>query len=429
LSSTGERLLRVNTKVLVVGTTSDYIDWIRRSCPERALFLTEPAARRQAQEPCPSPAEEILCDLSDYDRAKQLLERHLLEEKIRLGGIVSFDCESMELASVLAQQYGLPYPSVRAVQNCRDKFLSKTLWQKQGLHTPRNRLVKTAKEATYFFRELGIACVLKPLSGSGSELIFRCDSAHECEQSFFKIQSGLQQRRTQRLYQSCSADDAAILAEECVKGSEYSCDFVVEDGRVEVIRLTRKIIAPWKPFGTALGYYLPAALPAEIDERSLLQTLSRSATALGLERALCMLDFMVCEGRIVLLELAPRPGGDCLPFLLRRSRGLDILKFFLDFSQRRPLRLNHSSDLRAFIGLRLHARQGGILKKIDAHRLREDGRVHEIHLIRKEGHSIKLPPDDYDSWLLGHIIFEPDAIGEAASQCRELLEKLALEID
>jgi hypothetical protein len=55
--------------------------------------------------------------------------------------------------------------------------------------------------------------------------------------------------------------------------------------------------------------------------------------------------------------------------------------------------------------------------------------VHEIHLIRKAGHSIKLPPDDYDSWLLGHIIFEPDAVGEAASQCRELLEKLDLEID
>jgi hypothetical protein len=142
-----------------------------------------------------------------------------------------------------------------------------------------------------------------------------------------------------------------------------------------------------------------------------------------------MLDFMVCEGRIVLLELAPRPGGDCLPFLLRRSRGLDILKLFMDFSRRQPLRLNHSSDSRAFIGLRLHARQSGILKKIDANRLQQDSRVHEIHLIRKPGHSIKLPPDDYDSWLLGHIIFEPDAVGEVAAQCHELLEKLSLEIE
>jgi biotin carboxylase len=429
LSSTGERQLPVSPKVLVVGTTADYIDWIRHSCPGRALFLTEPAVRRQAQEPCPSPAEEILCDLSDFDRAKQRLERHLLEEKLQLGGIVSFDCESMELAAVLAQQYGLPYPSVQAVQNCRDKYLSKTLWQKQGLHTPRNRLVRSAKAAANFFQELGVACVLKPLSGSGSELIFRCDSAHDCEQSFLKIQSGLQLRRAQRLYRDFSADDSAILAEECVNGFEYSCDFVIEDGRVEVIRLTRKILSPGKPFGTALGYYLPASLPAEIDERDLLRTLHRCAAALGLDRALCMLDFMVCKDRIVLLELAPRPGGDCLPFLLRRSRGLDILKLFMDFSQKRTLRLNPLSDLRTFIGLRLHARLSGILKKIDAHRLQQDSRVHEIHLIRKPGHSIKIPPDDYDSWLLGHIIFEPDAVSEVASQCHELLEKLSLEIE
>jgi len=132
---------------------------------------------------------------------------------------------------------------------------------------------------------------------------------------------------------------------------------------------------------------------------------------------------------MVLLELAPRPGGDCLPFLLRRCRELDMLKLLLDFSQRRPLRLKHSSDLRDVIGLRLHAHQSGIIKKIDAGRLQQDARVHEIHLIRKAGDVVKLPPEDYDSWLLGHIIFEPDAVGGAAAQCRELLAKLVLEID
>jgi len=421
--------LQASTKVLVVGTTPDYIDWIRLSCPDRALFLTDPAARRQAREPCPSPAEEILCDLTDYDRVKKKLQRHLLEEKLHLGGIASFDCESMELAAVLAPQYGLPYPSVQAIQNCRDKYLSKSLWQKCDLHTPRNRLVRSAKEAAAFFRELGAACVLKPLSGSGSELIFRCDSAYDCEHYFLKIQSGLQQRRTQRLYRPFSADDAAILAEECVDGCEYSCDFVIEDGRVEVIRLTRKIISRHKPFGTALGYFLPASLPDEIAACDLPPTLHRSAAALGLERALCMLDFMVCNGRMVLLELAPRPGGDCLPFLLRRSRRLDILKLFMDFSQKRPLQLKPPPDMRSYIGLRLHARQSGILKKIDAHRLQQDARVHEIHLIRKPGHAIKIPPDDYDSWLLGHVIFEPDATGEVEGQCHELLAKIALEIE
>ena len=219
--------MQASPKVLVVGTTSDYVDWIRKSCPGRALFLTEPAVRRRAEEPRPAPWEELLCDLSDYEQAAQLLERHLLEEKLELGGIVSFDCESMELAAVLAQRYGLPYPSVQAVRNCRDKHLSKALWQKQALHTPRNILVKSATEAADFFRKVGGAGVLKPLSGSGSELIFRCNSSNECEQGFVKIQNGLQQRQAQRLFRPLGDDDTAVLAEECIEGREYSCDFII----------------------------------------------------------------------------------------------------------------------------------------------------------------------------------------------------------
>jgi biotin carboxylase len=267
------------------------------------------------------------------------------------------------------------------------------------------------------------------LSGSGSELIFRCNSPDECEQGFVRIRNGLQQRQAQRLFQPLGDDDSAVLAEECIEGREYSCDFIIEDGRVEIIRLTRKILSPRKPFGTAMGYYLPAVLPEEIDEPGLQTTLYRSAAALGLDRALCMLDFMICNGRLVLLELAPRPGGDCLPFLLRRSRGLDILKLFLDFSQQMPRELNHSGNQHDWVGLRLHARQSGYLKKIDTQLLQQDARVHEIHLIRKPGHAIKLPPADYESWLLGHIIFEPDATGPPATQCQALLEKLILEID
>jgi len=418
-----------NTRVLVVGTTSDYIDWIRNSSPGCALFLTDPAVRRGAQEPCPSPAEEILSNLSDYGQARQALQHHLDRERLQVDGVVCYDCESMELAAFLAPELGVSYPSVQAVKNCRDKYLSKTLWQKHGLQTPQVKQVRSAAEAAAFSRELGGACVLKPLSGSGSELIFRCEDARACQQRFGDIQQGLQQRRGNRLYKSFFSDDPVILAEALVDGDEYSCDFVIANGRAEVIRLTRKILSARGPFGTALGYLLPAILPAAIDENHLLQTLARSANALGLERAVCMLDFIIHQDRIFLLELAPRPGGDCLPFLLRRCWNLDVLKLFLDFSRGRPLRLTERSAARRCIGLRLHACKGGTLKKIDADQLRQDNRVVEVHLTRRPGHRIKMPPEDYDAWLLGHAIFEPDGHSDPQAQCQELLDKLIVEVE
>lgn len=423
-----ERRMPVSTKVLVVGTTPDYIEWIRCSFPGRALFLTDPIVRGQAQEPCPPPAEEILCDLSDYSKVRQILKRHLLKEALRLDGVASYDCESLELAAVLAQEWSLPYPSVQAVNNCRNKYLTKTLWAKHKLQTPRIRQIRSATDAVNFFRDLGGPCVLKPLGGSGSELVFSCDSARACKHNFLKIIDGLQQRRNNRLYKSFSEEDPVILAEEFVTGDEFSCDFVIEDGRVEVIRLTRKILSSQGPFGTALGYLLPGALPDEINGQNFRQTLYQSALALGLTRAICMLDFMVYQNRIVLLELAPRPGGDCLPFMLRRCRKLDLLTLFLDFCQQRSLQLPTSPESNPCLGLRLHAQQSGILKKIDARQLQRDSRVREIHLIRQAGHLIKMPPDDYDSWLLGHIIFEPYVDMAPEAQCRALLNNVIVEV-
>jgi biotin carboxylase len=429
LLSAEMRPVPIRTKILVVGTTPDYIDWIRRSCPERALFLTDPEVRRQAVEPSPPPAEEILCNLSDYREAQQALQRHLLQENFELDGVACYDCESMELAAVLAPEFSLPYPSVQSVNNCRDKHLTKTLWARHNLVTPRVRQIRSATEAVHFFQDLGGPCVLKPPGGSGSELIFYCDSERDCRHYFTKIIDGLKQRCNNRLYQSFRASDPVILAEEFVRGEEFSCDFVVENGRPEVIRLTRKILSSGGPFGTALGYLLPGSLPDEIKESDFRQTIYQSALALGINWGICMLDFMVSKNQMVLLELSPRPGGDCLPYLLRRCWNLDMITLYLDYCQQRPWRLQKPANSIPCLGMRLHAGRSGSLKKIDTRQLQHDSRVREIHLTRQPGHRIKMPPDDYDSWLLGHIIFEPDVDSAPEAQCRALLDKLVVEVE
>jgi len=245
---------------------------------------------------------------------------------------------------------------------------------------------------------------------------------------FLDIQQGLQRRLGNRLYNAYGVDTPVIMAETLVEGDEYSCDFVLENGHARVIRLTRKILSSGGPFGTAMGYVLPARLPASVDENDFRQTLALGAAALGLERAVCMLDFILHKGRIVLLELAPRPGGDCLPFLLRRCWDLDVLKLFLDFSRGRPLRWPQNSGKGTCVGLRLHAGVGGTVKKIDAGLLQRDRRVLEVYLKRRPGHRIEMPPKDYDSWILGHVIFCPDGHRATQVEYRELLEKLFVEI-
>lgn len=421
--------MRLDPKVLVVGTTSDYIHWIRRSCPGQALFITDPAIRGQAQEPPPSTGEEILCDLAAHDRVHRVLEKHLARHHQRLTGVACFDCESMALAAVLARRFALPYPSPTAVDNCRNKFQSKTIWQACHLDTPPMRLVSSAEAAAGFQRQLKTPVVLKPLSGSGSELVFVGDDEGACRQNFQRICKGLHLRRDQRLYTDFSPDTPEILAEGLVVGEEYSCDFIVENGRCDVIRLTRKIRASSGPFGTIQAYLLETGMPAGIDHRDFHRTLRLSAAALGIDGAICMLDFIVDRGRMVLLELTPRPGGDCLPFLLRRACHLDMLRLQLDFARRAPLRLNGRSRTRPWVGLRVHAHREGVLKGIHTGALKGDPRIREVHLHRRPGHKITLPPEDYDTWLLGHVIFSPDGRSAIEQQCRDLAATVRVELE
>lgn len=418
-----------DSRVLVVGTTADYIAWIQNTCPRQALFFTDPEVRRSAAESCPAAVDELCGSLSDDHLASRRIEGHLKKYGLALEGIACYDCESMELAAVLANRFALPYPSVQAVRNCRDKLQAKRLWRAHQLNTPPATAIGSAGEAIEFFRAAGAPVVLKPTSGSGSELVFKCTDAKGCAASYQLIRRGLQQRRTHRLYRSRTPTAGPlIMAEGFSDGTEYSCDFIVEDGRAHPIRLAQKVNARGEPFGTILGYLLPAQLPTTVSKVRFNRILYQSAAALGIERAVCMLDFIVSRGDMVLLELALRPGGDCLPFLLRRGYRLDMLKLQLDFSRRKAPPPPPLVAEQPLVGLRLLARRGGTLKGVDVSPLTSDPRVIEIQLIRQPGHRITLPPADYDSWLLGHVVFAPDDKTDVADQCRALLDRIPVEV-
>lgn len=417
-------------RLIVVGTTSDYIDWIRRTCPQRALFITDPTVRSNAREPAPANHEEVQCELADdSEQVRKAVTRHLQRWGMRINGVACFDCESMALAALLAQDFSATFPSSSAVNNCRDKLISKILWQQNGIRCPRTAPVRHVEDATDFLSTLGQDCVLKPLSGSGSELVFHCRTEKECRRAFTVIQDGLQQRKNHRLYKGVSGDSPPIIAEEFIDAPEFSCDFLMDKGEVTLIRLARKIPSSYGPFGTTMGYVLVDTLPQGIDLERFCRYLAQGAGALGINRSICMADFMVHRGEIILLEIAPRPGGDCLPALIRSALQLDILALNLDVAQKRPLRIGPFRPSQPFVGLRIHARQGGIFRRINCEAVEGNPRIKEINIVRHPGDIIRMPPEDYDSFLLGNIIFTPENGMDLMSECSRLLDGLAVEIE
>ena len=420
-------------RTLVVGATSDYIETIHRRFPGRALFITDPAERARAHEPRPEPRAEVLCALTRPDEALSALRRRLARWRIDLSGVTCFDCESLDLAARLASALSHSFPSTEAVAACRSKFECKRLWQAAGLPCPRSELVSELDEAFRFMARVRRPIVIKPLTGSGSELTFLCEGEASCREAFAVLSSRLPFHGDTRMYAAFPGEQdgrppdphRTFIAEEFIDGEEYSCDFALDDGRVTVIRIARKAPARDHSFGTTRAYLVPAKLPEPVNsgfERQLLE----ASQAVGLVRCLCMLDFVVRDGRAFMLEVAPRPGGDCLPPLILRSSGLDILGLALDFAEMKELDLPDPSRWRPLVGARLLADRAGLLRRVDDSALRRDTRVIESYVKVGPDHRVLLPPEDYDSRVLGHVLFAPLHLADFEAECRELLRGLQL---
>jgi len=353
---------------------------------------------------------------------------------MELSGIACFDCESMSTAAFIAHSFGLCYPSAEAVAKCRDKYVCRQVWRQAGLSCPDVELVHDASDVISFLHKINGLAVLKPLTGSGSELILLCSTEDECVVAFNTLRSRLARHLDLRMYAPYVCDGRKVdprrvfVIEEFVQGDEYSCDFAVDGDSVEIIRIARKILDPKQAFGTTLAYLLPSPLPEGLDEDIFRNQLGTAAKSLGLDRAICMLDFIVRDNKAFMIELAPRPGGDCLPPLLLNSCGTDILGCTLDFAEGHSFVSSESLQWRPLVGVRLFAKCSGEIGQIDSSALLKDHRVVESYLKRGPGHRIVLPPEDYESRLFGHVIFEPTGTESIENECIEIASKLKIEM-
>lgn len=416
-----------NNKVLIVGASSEYRLWARRVCPGQVVFLSESVSSDRKMNTKTS--DEIFCELSDFEKSVETLRKFLSDQKIILSGITCFDCESMVLTACLAETFSLSYPSQESVRACRDKYASKKILQCAGIHSPQAALVSNAEAAYRFLQKTKRACVLKPLYGGGSELVFDCNTREELNTCFTTITRELKDRKENRLFFEHGSEEHKIVIEEKIEGTEYSCDFIIDNDRLEIIRISRKIYLPDGPFGTVRGYSIQNGFPNGIPKETITELLFRSANALGIERAVCMADFIVSGETISVLEITPRPGGDCIPYLLLKAANLDIIKLAINFAMQKSVWAMGISYHKTYAGIRIHAPEAGILRRLDINGLKRETRIKEIHFSRRPGHVIKLPPKDYDSWNLGHLIVKPYIQDDTEGQCHEIMNHLVVEID
>ena len=424
--------------VLIVGTTPDYVSKLYERYSKSLLFLTDSRFQENPLFKRLPPSSLIFAPLEKPEAACRRTHEFLKTKLTRPDGIACFDCDSLLLASRLGSELGLRFPTWEAIARCRSKFETKKTWTDHGVASPIASIASSLQETIAFFKSHGENVVLKPVAGSGSELLFHCKDEPEVRKAVSVIEEELPKRRGNPLFRPFPhpAGDSLIdpcacwVAEEFISGPEFSCDYVLQDEEIFFVRETGKIKAGDKPFGSVLAYTFPPRYPSGFQKRILKEVLKKATSSLGFDWGYFMVDYILHQGKPILIELTPRPGGDSIPELVSATTGVDTLAFYLDFVQGRFQKLKALPlPPESFASLNFFAPREGRIEVLDGGKVGACPHVKKLFFKKKAGDRVILPPKDYDNRLLGYCIIEATPGLDLVVESQRLEQMLEVRIE
>jgi biotin carboxylase len=424
--------------LVVVGTTPDYIAKLHRERAGPLIFLVDYRFKGNPYLGDVPPGALVFTSLGDLEETYQKTLPFLESTGIPFKGMACFDCDSLLLASQLASRLKLRFPSWQAIVRSRNKFESRRAWSAAGIASPAAMLASGLDQTLQFFRAHGEDIVLKPVSGSGSELLFHCKDEDEVRRSVAVMEEELPGRRTNPLFQpfphplqaSCIDPCRGWVVEEFIPGHEFSCDFVYEDGKITFIRETGKVKAVDRPFGSVLAYTFPPRYPPQFRRETLEKVLVKAVDALGFDWGYFMVDYIVRDGLPMLIEMTPRPGGDSIPDLVRIGAGRNVLDIYMDFVSGKFEHSPKEPSLapESFASINLFAPKEGVLFHLDGSKIASLPHVKGLFFKKNVGDRVVLPPKDYDNRLLGYCIVALESQCDIVSECHRIEEHLTVTI-
>ena len=261
---------------------------------------------------------------------KEEILRICREEQITGICTIGSDVAAPTVAYV-AQQMGLPGNAYDAAVRAHDKKLMqqilidagvdcpKTIDQLSILNSPYLQIVPLGKELS----TLNFPLIVKPTDRSGSLGVQKVESEEDLQPAI-------------NLAKSLSIAGEAIV-EEYIEGREISVEMISQNGVHYALQITDKTTTG-APHFVELAHHQPSSLPAEMQAR--IFTITRKALdALGLTNGASHSEYKItADGRIVVMEIAGRMGGDFIGSdLVQLSTGYDFLRGVIEVAIGLPI--------------------------------------------------------------------------------------------
>ncbi len=297
--------------------------------------------------------EFVLIDLRRPEWSASALEDYARESPI--DAIVPVDDGGVLIAALASSRLGLVHSPPDAVAITRNKAMLRRRLAIDDVPQPAFSVSERGDDIERIAKTVGLPCVIKPLSLSGSRGVIRIDAADEAP--------GAADRIRRILAQAGENPNSPLLVEEYVDGEEIAWEGVLRDGRLATLAWFDKPDRMEGPFFEETIYVTPSRLPREIlsDAR---HVVARAATAIGLTEGPVHAELRIADGGPLILELAARSiGGLCGRALRFGLLGTSLESILLRHALAMPVRSTDRERLASGV-MMLPIPRAGVLRSV-----------------------------------------------------------------
>jgi biotin carboxylase len=293
--------------------------------------------------------------LDDPDAAAEAIVA--LDSESPLDAVVAVDDQGTVVAARAAERLGLRANSPDAVAATRDKLRMRSMLAAAEVSQPAFAPVSPGAgpaELARVTEVIGLPCVVKPTSLSGSQGVIRADTLEQARRALERVRS--------IAAGAGAATDQPLLVERFVSGPEVAVEGVLSNGELTVLAVFDKPDPLEGPFFEETLYVTPSRL-GTTDLQAVVMTTQAAARALKLREGPVHAELRVREGRSWVIEVAARSIGGLCSRTLQFGTGLSLEYLILAHALGRPVASFKRSDGAAGV-LMLPITAGGVLAEV-----------------------------------------------------------------
>ena len=252
------------------------------------------------------------------DEAADTIAR--LAARKSLDAVVAVDDEGVLVAALAGQRLGLAHNPPDAAARSRDKAAMRRALEDAGVSQPEFRMAGPDAEVARLAAEVGLPCVVKPVSLSGSRGVIRADDREAAV---------VAARRVRAILADAGEDpDAPLLVERYIPGDEVAVEGLLRGGSLEPLAVFDKPDPLEGPYFEETIYVTPSRLPPKMLD-AIVRMTADAAAALELVEGPIHAELRTDGGRAWVLELAARSIGGLCSRSLRFGVGVTLEEVIL----------------------------------------------------------------------------------------------------